>query len=568
MEEVCQHLQEMLDGGPIQPSTSPWCNTVLLVRKKDGTLRFCIDFRCLNDRTKKDAHPLPRMPKIMETMVGACIFSWMDLKSGFWQIKMAEELRQYMAFTVGSLGIYEFLQMPFGLCNAPATFQRLMQNCLGELNLTYALMYLDNVVVFSDTKEEHLKRPRAVLEHFQEHGLKQKPSKCNFFLTEISYLGHQLSAAGMRPGNNNVQGIAKMAAPMTFTGIRRYLGATGLYRRFFKGYTKIAKPLQDLISDDNSKLKKEEVQLTPEAIQEFQQLKVKCMMAPVLAFANFKKPFLLETDASGDGLGVVIQQKQDDGKYHPVAFTNWALKGGEKSYHSSKLEFLAWKWAVAEQFREYLLYQSLKARTDNNPLTYIMTTQNLDALGRWWVSALADFQMSIKYMQRADNKVADALSRIKDWLPPEAVKELIDFAYNITPVEQAKVDNPTLIAKEEALNHEVVIQSRVMMAKRQVPKQVSTEYWAKMQKQDVVIGHVRGWMLRSAEDKRTLSEYLVGKVPDDMRQAYSQRQQALVMSHNLLKLENNGPQCRRHHSSLCGPSYQETNYHRWLSLWF
>ena len=181
MHEVCQHLQEMLDGGAIRPSTSPWCNAVMLVWKKDGTLRFCINFRRLNNRTEKDAHPLPRMPEIMETMVGARIFSCTDLKSGFWQVKMAEESRQYTAFTVGSLGVYEFLRMPFGLCNAPATFQRLMQNCLSELNLTYTLVYLDNVVVFLDTEKEHLKRLRAVLKRFQEHGLKLKPSKCNFF---------------------------------------------------------------------------------------------------------------------------------------------------------------------------------------------------------------------------------------------------------------------------------------------------------------------------------------------------------------------------------------------------
>ena len=222
---------------------------------------------------------------------------------------------------------------------------------------------------------------RAVLEHFQEHGLKLKPSKCNFFRTEISYLGHQVSAARMRLGIDNVHGIAEMAPLMTFTGIRYYLGATGFYRRFIKGYAKIAKPLQDLILDENSKLKKEEVLLTPEAIEAFQQLKVKCMTAPVLAFADFTKPFLLETDASGDGLGAVLQQKQADGKYHSVAFVSRALKGGEKRYHSSKLEFLALKWAVTEQFREYLLYQPFKVRTDNNPLTYIKTTPNLDALG-------------------------------------------------------------------------------------------------------------------------------------------------------------------------------------------
>ena len=154
VEEVWEHIQEMLDGGTICPSQSPWCNVVVLVHKKDGGLQFCIDFRKLNNRTKKDAFPLPRMQETMESMVGARFFSTMDLKSGFWQVKMAKESQQYTAFTVGSMGVYEFLRMLYRLCNAPATFQRLMQNCLGEQNLTYALIYLDNV--FSQTKEDHL----------------------------------------------------------------------------------------------------------------------------------------------------------------------------------------------------------------------------------------------------------------------------------------------------------------------------------------------------------------------------------------------------------------------------
>ena len=164
LEEVQQNIQDMLDGGAIRPSQSPWCNAVVLVRKKDGTLRFCINFRRLNARTKKDAYPLPRMQETMECMVGARLFSSMDLKSGFWQVKMSEESQQYTAFTVGSLGVYEFLRMPYGLCNVPATFQRLMQNCLGELNLTYALIYLDDIIVYSKTEEDHLHRLSTVFE--------------------------------------------------------------------------------------------------------------------------------------------------------------------------------------------------------------------------------------------------------------------------------------------------------------------------------------------------------------------------------------------------------------------
>ena len=164
VDEVRQHIQEMLDGGAIRPSQSPWCNAVVLVRKKDGSLRFCINFRRLNARSKKDAYPLPRMQETMESMVGARHFSCMDLKSGFWQVQMDEESRQYTAFTVGSMGVYEFLHMPYRLCNVPATFQGLMQNCLGELNLTYDLIYLDDVIVYSKTEEEHLVCLCAILE--------------------------------------------------------------------------------------------------------------------------------------------------------------------------------------------------------------------------------------------------------------------------------------------------------------------------------------------------------------------------------------------------------------------
>ena len=164
VDEMRQHIQEMLDGSAIRPSQSPWCNAMVLVRKKDGSLRFCIDFCRLNAQTKKDTYPLPHMQETMDSMVGAQHFSCMDLKSGFWQVKMAEESRQCTAFTVGSMGMYEFLRMPYRLCNALAMFQRLMQNCLGELNLTYTLIYLDDVIVCSTTEEEHLVCLHAVLE--------------------------------------------------------------------------------------------------------------------------------------------------------------------------------------------------------------------------------------------------------------------------------------------------------------------------------------------------------------------------------------------------------------------
>ena len=207
LEEVRAFLRDMLEAGVIHPSQSPWCNTVVLVQKKDGTLLFCVDFRCLNAHTKKDSYPLSWIQDALESMVGSAHFSSMDFKSGFWQIKMTPGSQQYMAFTVGNLGFYKFTCMPFGLCNAPAMFQRLMQNTLGELNLTYCIIYLDDVIVFGRTEEEHLELLHVVFERFREFNLKLKPSKCSFFQSEIVYLAHHILWRGILPSQENVWAV-------------------------------------------------------------------------------------------------------------------------------------------------------------------------------------------------------------------------------------------------------------------------------------------------------------------------------------------------------------------------
>ena len=181
LEEVCASLHDMLDAGVIHPSQSPWCNAVVLVRKKDGMLRFCVDFHRLNAHTKKDSYPLPQIQEALESMEGTSHFSTMDFKSGFWQVKMAPESQQYITFTMGNLGFYEFTRMPFRLCNAPMTFQRLMQNTLGELNLMYYIIYLDNMIVFGRSEEEHLECLHIVFQHFREFNLKLKPPNVRSF---------------------------------------------------------------------------------------------------------------------------------------------------------------------------------------------------------------------------------------------------------------------------------------------------------------------------------------------------------------------------------------------------
>ena len=347
--------------------------------------------------------------------------------------------------------------MPYRLCNAPATFQRLMQNCLFELNLTYALIYLDDVIVFCRTEEEHLHCLRVVFTHFLEHGLKLKPSKCHFLQDEITFLGHEISANRMKPGTANLKAIAEMAPMKTYTEIQRFIGMTGFFRRFIKIYSKIAKPLNDLLEGEASKLKSEELELMPEALKAFEELKMKCMTAPILVFADFKKPFHLETDALKEGLGAILLQESDNGQYHPVAFASGELKGGGPKYYSSKLEFLALKWAITEQFHEYLQYQPFTIRTDNNPLTYILTMPNLDVLGHRWVAALAGYNMKLEYLKGSDNKVADALSRVSmQKLDEETMAKLLNCAWNGgTP--RAEMANIHIIEEGECVDQEVIV---------------------------------------------------------------------------------------------------------------
>ena len=330
-------MKEMLESGTIRPSQSAWCNAAVLVWKKDGSLHFCIDFSHLNARTKKDSYPLSRIWEALESLVGTGHFSCLDLKSGFWQINMEEASKQYTTFTVGNLWFFECDRMPFGHCNAPATLQWLMQNCMGELNFIYCLIYLDDLIVFSQTAEEHLHRLRVVFDWLREYNLKLKPLKCSLFKEKINYLDHEVSKQGVWPSNTSLKAIAEYALPQTYTEIRAFLGLVGHYRQFIKGFAQIAQPLNEHLAGEGASRKLEQVSLSKETLEAFQALKQACMNSPVLAFADYTKDFLLKTDASEGGLGAVLSQKQEDGWFHPVAYGSWALTTHEKNYHSTKL---------------------------------------------------------------------------------------------------------------------------------------------------------------------------------------------------------------------------------------
>ena len=500
LDEVREHLKLMLDAGVIRPSNSPWCNAVVLVRKKNGSLRFCIDFRKLNSLTVKDSHPLPRICETLESLAGAAHFSTFDMNSGFWQVPMDEESKQYTAFTLGSMGLYECESMPFGLCNAPPTFQRLMQNCLGKLNLTYCLIYLDDVIVFSDTPEEHLRRMHVVFDRLHERGLKLKPSKCEVFKLEINYLAHHVSQKGVLPSKRNLESIAQCPPLDTYTKVKSFMGLVGHYRHFIKGFAKIAAPLYDLTSGDNKDKKSEHVDLSPEAREAFDRLKAACLQAPILSFPDFNKPFLLEMDASGRGLRAVLSQKQADGRYHPIAYASRVMNETEQRYHSNKQEFLTLKWAVTEQFHEYLSPYGKNRNefvvcTDNNPLTYIFSSANLDAAGQRWVAHLASYNFSLEYQKGKDNTVADFLSRMNECLPEEEVQEYLNqilypgvkavLDNAITPIEECAEQGVRLTPDCQVDCQEVTVEAR--------PARLATTNvtdWKQEQKEDPVLYQV------------------------------------------------------------------------------
>ena len=303
-EEMAQ-VQQMVVSDIIHPSNSPWASPVVMVRKKDGSLRFCVDFRQLNTATIKDAHPLPRIDDLLDALHGARWFSTLDLKSGYWQVPITERDKAKTAFRTSSGQLYEFNQVPFGLCNAPATFSRLMDRVLSGLHWETCLFYLDDIIFFSSTWEEHLALLRQVFERLRHANLKLGAQKCTFAAKEVNYLGHRVTEEGLLPDSSLLAAIREIPPPTTATEVRSFLGLAGYYRRYVKNFSAIAGPLHALTRKDVV------FHWSTECQAAFDKLKTLLTTSPITAFPDFSQAFRLYTDAFTAGLGAILAQVRD-----------------------------------------------------------------------------------------------------------------------------------------------------------------------------------------------------------------------------------------------------------------
>ncbi|CAM4663063.1 unnamed protein product [Lepidochelys olivacea] len=401
-----REIQDMLQMGVIRPSGSAWASPVVLVPKPDGEIRFCMDYCKLNAVTHPDNYPMPCTDELLEKLGQAQFISTLDLTKGYCQVPLDESAKERSAF-ITHVGLYEFNVLPFGLRNVSATFQRLVDGLLAGLG-EYAVAYLDNVAIFSDSWAEHLEHLQKVFERIREAGLTVKAKKCQIGLNRVTYLGHQVGQGTINPLQAKVDAIQKWPVPKSKKQVQSFLGLAGYFRRFVSQYSQIAAPLTDL----TKKKQPNAVQWTEACQKAFNQLKATLMSDPVLRAPDFDKPFLVTTDVSEHGVRAVLMQEGSDQEFHPVVFLNKKLKLSEResNWSVSEKECYAIVYAL-EKLHSYVWGRHFHLQTDHAALRWLHTaTGNNKNLIRWSL-ALQDFDFDIQHISGASNNVVDALSR-------------------------------------------------------------------------------------------------------------------------------------------------------------
>ncbi|CAF3396631.1 unnamed protein product, partial [Rotaria sp. Silwood2] len=423
-----ENLREMLQDNVIVPSKSPWASPVVLAPRKDETLRFCIDYRKLNAMTIRDAYPIPRIDDTLDSLQEAKFISTLDLRTGYWQVQMDDKSREKTAF-ITHKGLFEFKVMPYGLTNAPATFQRLMDTVLAGLKWQCCLVYIDDIIIYSPTFEQHIEDLKRVFEALRSANLTLKTPKCHFCRRETKYLGHIITSDGVKPDPDLVKSVVDFPRPQTIREVQSFLGLTGYYRRFIQNYARIAEPLIKQLRftvTGNHHLR-----WSNECTEAFTTLKKKLTTAPIMNTPNFEQLFILEVDACEYGLGAILTQEYDDKKY-VIAYASRTLSPIERRYGATEREALAIVWAT-KHFRVYIEGSKILIRSDCKALQWLRNTKDVTGRLARWAMKLSAYQIeNIQYRPGKQNANADSLSR--------------------NPVPENTDQHPKLFAVETAIN--------------------------------------------------------------------------------------------------------------------
>ena len=402
LDYIDQQVDQMLRADVIEPCASPWSSNVVLAKKSDGTLRFCVDYRHLNDLTYKDSYPLPRVDSCLDALGGSKYFSVLDLRSGFWQVTMDARDSDKTAF-VTRRGQFRFKVLSFGLANSPSVFQRLMDLVLAGMTWETCLVYIDDVIVFSKTFDEHVVRLSAVLQRIRNAGLKLKPSKCRLFQRRVVFLGHVLSDEGIEPDPEKVAAVVNWPVPTNLTEVRAFLGLASYYRTFIKDFSKIAAPLHELSKKGHRFMWDERRQLA------FEALKDRLTSAPVLAAPDSKGLYVLDVDASDVASGAILHQVQEN-ELKVIAYASRLFDQAERKYCTTRKELAAVVFGL-KRFRQYVLGRRLVVRSDHAALSHLRRTKDPVAQQARWLDFIEQFDVEIKYRSGPAHRNADALSR-------------------------------------------------------------------------------------------------------------------------------------------------------------
>ena len=395
-------IDEMLEAGVIEPSISEWASPVCLVKKPDGSYRFCIDYRRVNAVSRKCAFPVPDIQDALDSLRGSRWFATIDLLSGYWQLGLTDRAKERSAFCTRR-GLFQFRRMPFGLSGAPATFCRLMSNVLGDHIGVICLCYLDDVIVFAKTQRELLERLDQIFTRLSQYGLKVKPSKCVLFRTEIQFLGHLVTPAGVQPLPDKVTAITDWPTPRCLRDVRAFYGLVGYYRKFVAGFATIAEPLTRLTRKGTKFV------WTEEADAAFKKLKQCMLEVPTLAFPYPDRPCILDTDSSDVAYGSVMSQVVE-GQERPIAFFSRVMSPSQVNYCATRRELLA-VIASLQHFRHYLLNVPVILRTDHHSLKWLKTFKKPEGILARWIETLSEFDITIEHRPGRIHSNADGLSR-------------------------------------------------------------------------------------------------------------------------------------------------------------